>query len=159
MPRICNIENNIIFEINLLKNDYLDVDLSRDDFENWVPFQLLLKVEKEEYSYKKESGATFSLYELKKLIKNIQELVVNKKSGCEVDRFEFSSAEAYFDIIFIDSKEEDSIILEVWINVGSLTNGELYGYDKGFRFVVYIKDLEKFTTGIHEQLKGLNIFP
>jgi len=43
MPKLNNIEGNILLEINLLNNDFLDVDEERQDSENWIPFEICLK--------------------------------------------------------------------------------------------------------------------
>jgi len=47
MPKLNNIEGNILLEINLLNNDFLDVDEERQDSENWIPFEFVLNVPRE----------------------------------------------------------------------------------------------------------------
>ncbi|HBY20244.1 MAG TPA: hypothetical protein DEG71_04435, partial [Clostridiales bacterium] len=132
-------------------------NLSRNDFENWIPFELSLKTENEEYHYEQEKGATFTLYELKEFITKFQDIINSKKNGCKVYKFEFSSSEAYFDIILKDPLEENLITIEIWINIGSITNGKFFGYDKGFRFDVSLNGFELFTSSIKEQFEQLKI--
>jgi hypothetical protein len=155
MPIMHNNQNNISLEINLLNNSFLDIDLLRKDFENWVPFEFVLDVSGKRYTYSQEKGATFSLYELENFVSNCENVIKEKSSDLEVVRYEFCSSECYFDIAISDPLEEDLLSIEIWINIGSLTGGELFGYDKGFRFDVDLIQFKQFTTSISEQLKNL----
>ena len=157
MSKLYNTENNISLEINLLNNNSLDIEVSRADFENWIPFEFLLHVEEEEYNYLSEAKATFSLYELKNLIFNFEESINRKNNGISVKRYEFCSSEGYFDIIVSDPLEENLLSIELWINIGSLTNGKSFGYNKGFRFDVQLDYFISFTASMKQQLKKLTM--
>jgi len=131
MPKLNNIEGNILLEINLLNNDFLDVDEERQDSENWIPFEFVLNVPREKYVYTPDMGATFSVYEIKSLIEKFEQIAENKLSKKSFEKFEFSSSESYFDIIVDDPLEDGEIYMEIWLNIGTITDGELSGYDKG----------------------------
>lgn len=155
MAEMFNIEKNISFVINLLNNELLDVEISRDDIQNWIPFEFLLNVNGEEYNYLTKDGATFSLFELKRLLYGFQDIINQKKNGQNIGKFEFCSFENFFDIILSDPLEENMVSIEIWVNIGTLTNGKSFGYNKGFQFEVYVDILESFTTDIMEQLEKL----
>lgn len=155
MSKMYNTENNISFEVNLLNNSFLDIDSSRGDFENWIPFEFSLHVEGEEYNYLPEVGATFTLYELRNLISKCEDYINKKRNVFEVEKYEFCSSEGYFDIIISDPIEENLLSIEIWINIGSLTNGKSFGYNKGFRFDVQLDHFNTFTVGIKKQLEQL----
>ena len=155
MPKLYNKGNDIALEINLIKNDFLDVQKSRHDYENWVPFEFVLNVAGEEYAYKSQLGATFSVYEIHNLIISFEEIAEKKLYKQSFEKFEFSSSECYFDIIVYDPFEDEEIYTDIWINMGTISNGETSGYDKGFRFVVKLDSFLKFTRGLKVQLENL----
>ncbi len=155
MAKMSNTENNISFIINLLNNNSLDIKRTRDNCENWIPFELFLNVDGEEYNYSSEARATFTLFELRRLLNGLQELISRKQKGHTIEKFEFYSSEAYFDIIFYDPLEENMISVEVWIKIGTYTNGKSFGYNKGFQFEVYLDNLEAFTAEMKEQLERI----
>jgi len=66
-----------LLEINLLNNDFLDVDEERQDSENWIPFEFVLNVPREKYVYTPDMGATFSVYEIKSLIEKFEQIAEN----------------------------------------------------------------------------------
>lgn len=155
MPKIFNTEKNISLEVNLLNNAFLDIDSSREPFENWIPFEFSLHIEEEEYNYLSEAGATFTLYELRNCISNFEDAIDKKKNGFKAERYEFCSSEGHFDIIISDPLEENLLSFEIWINIGSLTNGESFGYNKGFRFDVQLDNFIFFTLNIKQQLQQI----
>ncbi|BCJ92675.1 hypothetical protein acsn021_02440 [Anaerocolumna cellulosilytica] len=155
MPKIVNKEKNVILELNLLNNTYLDIDFLREDFENWIPFDFALYVENEIYRYPPENGATFTLYELRNLITQLNKIIILKKEKLEIEKYLFSSLEGYFDLILYDPLEEDALSLEVWINMGTLTEGKSYGYNKGFQFDAELKQVKEFTKQLTEQFNKI----
>lgn len=155
MPKMYNTEENILLQINLLNNQFLDIELSRSDDENWIPFEFFLRVEGEEYSYLSQVGATFTLYELRKLILNLWNVIDKKRNGYTIERYGFYCFERYFDIIVKDPLEENLISLEVWINMGAFTGGESFGYNRGFEFDVYLSDIELFMNDLKNQLEQI----
>lgn len=155
MPKIINAEGNISIEINLIKNEYLDIEESRDDFENWIPFEFELVAGEEKYSYSSEAGATFSLYEIKNFISNVDTIIQAKMNNSTFERYVFCSSECYFDLELSDPLEKNQVSADIWINLGSLTKGKTYGYDKGFRFDINLDTLKLFINTLKQQLKQL----
>ncbi|MCI1695605.1 WapI family immunity protein [Aneurinibacillus aneurinilyticus] len=155
MADLINDEKNIRLTLNLKKNGFLDIEHSREDFENWIPFELVLSAENETYSYLEQRGATLSLYETKNLIKNLEKIVRLKSSYLDIEKYEFSSSETYFELIFDETYEENLVYIELWINMGSYSGGKSFGYDKGFRFVVMLSDLKDFCDELKTQLNSV----
>ena len=48
MAKLINDEKNIAIEWNLTENEMLDVDLYRDSYENWIPFEVILNIDGQE---------------------------------------------------------------------------------------------------------------
>jgi len=54
-----------------------------------------------------------------------------------------------------DPLEDGEIYMEIWLNIGTITDGELSGYDKGFRFVVKLDTFIEFTSELKRQYKRM----
>ena len=49
---------------------------------------------------------------------------------------------------------EDLLIeIMIWINIGALNNGDKYGYDEGYRFIVDLDTFEKFVIQLERESK------
>src|SRR5699024_332147 len=155
MATFVNKENNVKVILNLLANSFLDLKHNREDFENWIPFELSLFVEEERYEYLEENGATLTLYEIKNLIYSFDKIVNEKYNDLNIEKYEFNSSEGFFELIVDETYEEDQIYFELWINIGTYSDGVSYGYDKGFRFVVSVDELGNFNSGLKAQLNSI----
>lgn len=155
MPKLYNKENNILLEVNLVSNICLDIEESRNDSENWIPFNFALNVENEVYLFKTETNPSFSVFEIRNLIANFEQVIQAKQQKEKTKKYEFSSSESYFDIIVYDPFEDNELYIELWINMGSFTRGSSKGFDKGFRFPVMIESFDKFTMDIKKQLLSI----
>lgn len=156
MPELYNDEKNIFVGIELLINEYLDIEESRNNYENWIPFSFILETENNRYSYPPEKGATFSLYELKNFIFYIENLIRAKRNGYKIDTYDFHSSEAYFSMSVYDPFEENELGIDLWINMGTLTDGVVHGYEKGVRFIVALELMAMFIKELEEQLRRYN---
>ncbi|NLK98240.1 MAG: hypothetical protein GX272_09245 [Epulopiscium sp.] len=156
MPKLINTENNIVMELNLVKNERFDVKIGRDDFENWIPFVFDFIIEKiEVYSYTEESIASFSIEDIKIMITRFESVIKDKSEGIELKRLGWGPIENYFSIELYETYEENRVNVDLWISVGELTLGKSSGYDRGFSFEVTIDSLKTFIEGIKEQFKVL----
>src|SRR5699024_139716 len=155
MATLVNNEKNVKVMLNLLANSFLDLERNREDFENWIPFELLLYVEKERYGYLEENGATLTLYEINNLIFSFDKIVNEKYNNQNIEKYEYSSSEGLFELIVHETYADDQVYIEMWINMGTYSNGMSFGYDKGFRFVVSVTELEDFTSGLKSQLNSI----
>lgn len=156
MPILINREENVVLELNLIKNQRFDVKKERPYFENWIPFEFILRIEdSEEYSYSKQSGATFSVEDINLLIKRIESAISLKSNKKEIVRLSWGPIENYFSLHFYETYEDNQINIELWVMMAELTEGESHGYNRGFDFVVTLDSLEKFLIGFKEQLTML----
>lgn len=155
MPKLTNIERNVVLEIELLKNKNLDIKRGRIDTENWIPFELYLSIGNNKIAYNADKGAAFTVYEVKNLVTRLNEIIKLKISKKSIERYEFSSSECYFDMIVYDPLEENEVYMEIWVNNGALTDGKEYGFDKGYRFAVLLESIITFTNELHQQIDDL----
>lgn len=156
MAKLTNKENNIVIELNLIKGERFDVEIGRNDFENWIPFTFNLTVEgKEVYSYTEENYATFSMQDIKFMITRFECAIEDKSKGIELKNIGWAPIEMYFNIELYETYEENEIGFEIWIRVAPLTNGKSRGYERGFDFSVTTDSLKSFIEEIKEQFEVL----
>ena len=146
MPIICNVENNVIFQLDFINNGYLDIKKERANYENWIPFVLKLIVSDKIYGYTEEHGATFTVFEIEKFIAKLEDIITFKTRNLEFSRYEFSSSEGYFDFVIFDPLEANEVYIEIWINNAINSEGIIFGYDDGVRFVTTIDCLKNFKN-------------
>lgn len=155
MAVLCNLEKNISIELNLLNNDFLDINTDRSDYQNWIPFTLNVTINGRTLGYSSKVGATFTIFEARNLLEILDAIINTKKKGEKIDRIELSSSEAYFDIVFYETFENNKVYIELWLNTALISNGDNYGYDEGFRFVSEIDNLELFNNELHIQMNAI----
>jgi hypothetical protein len=153
MPKLMNVHNNIVLELNLIRNKCFDVKEGRADFENWIPFEFVFSIdEKEVYTYQEEQEATFSLEDISRMLSGFESIIKEKLEKRELKSFSWGPIENYFSLNIYETFEENEINIELWIVVGELTQGKSYGYSRGFRFVISIDALNSFAMELKEQL-------
>lgn len=157
MPKLHNNFNNISISLNLLDDLNKDLENSKSDRERWIPFEFMLQTNSESYMYDENERATLSVFETKKLISTIKHVLDSKRNKQTFERMEFSSCECYFDIIFYDPLEDNEVYIELWINMGTLTHGSISGFDKGFRFVTTLTELDNFAVDLEKQFKVITV--
>ena len=152
MSGIRNIEKNVLIDIQLVINENLDVNTSKSDYEKWVPFTLKLDVDGRITGYNETDNATFTLYEVKKLIEILEEVIINKRIGKELKKVEFVCSESFFSIIFDETYEENQVYVELWLNTAISSKGHICGYEEGVKFVTSLDDIETFKYSISNDL-------
>lgn len=148
---IKNLENNLSLEISFKRNEMFDYNPQRDDYENWIPFILCLTLPRKSSVIDEDANATMTVYEIKNLINGIEE-VLEKLNAPNNYTYEFYSSEGFFGLELETIPEDNVIEVELWINTGSQTKGEVYGYDEGVRFVSDGKGLNDFLVGIKQEM-------
>lgn len=158
MASLQNTEKNIVLSIDLVRNEYLDYQSERPDYMNWIPFQLFLKTSEGIVSYNSEVIQTFSVKEFKYLISSLRDVCEVKFSNNFLEEpFEYISSENLFELLIHETKEKDSVYVDLWFNLGSLTNGDIFGYSKGYRFDVTVLELSNFVLELERQLINLEL--
>lgn len=156
MPKILNTESNVEIEINLMNNSHLDLDNSREDFMNWIPFNLKVSEGNMILTYSRDVLLSFSERELKYLFVNLNRIVEIKSKGELIEApFEFTSSENLFDLDIYETGEENLIYFEIWFDMGVLTNGTIYGFSKGIKFIVELDMLRSFVIEFENQFVSI----
>lgn len=113
-----NLESNVTFELNLLRNSAFDYDINRNKDENWIPFTLRVKTPDQMYEIKEEIDAALTESELEYLENGIRKQLVQLRVK-EPTKFHFCNCEFNFEIIFCNVPEDNLIEVGLWINVGA----------------------------------------
>lgn len=156
MAKLINDERNIVLEINLINDERVDIDNSRPDYQNWIPFEFKINIQDEILEYSPMVALTFSIGELKYLTKELCKIISIKEQKQQLTKsFEYTSSEYLFDITLYETGEIELIYVDMWFDMGSLTNGQVFGFSKGIRFLVRVEDLKKFNDELNKQLKKI----
>jgi hypothetical protein len=152
MPRILNSESNVIIEINLMDNPSLDLDKHREEFMNWIPFELKLSAGDMFLTYSEDILPSFSVKELRYLFDNLNKIIELKSNNNLIEvPFEYTSSENLFDLIIYETGEKNLVYIDFWLNMGSLTNGTIFGFSKGIRFICTLDIFRNFVNEFEEQ--------
>jgi hypothetical protein len=155
MAKLFDVSGDVQFELNIMKNDRLDVDIKRDHRENWIPFVMNFIAKNERFIYLEDKYMAFTLYELNDLLKNLDLIVRDKSKKKEVGNYEFYCLESYFGMVVYDPLEDNEIYIDFWVNMGSYDSKSSYYYDKGYRFVVELDVLSLFVDDLRNQLEDI----
>lgn len=159
MANIINLEENLEFEICFKRNDMFDYNPERSDYENWVPFTLGLNLPNRHSRIEENAKATMTIFEIKKLIYGIENVLAYMESR-ENCLYTFNSSESFFELKLEVIPEDNVIEIELWINVGIQTKGKYSGFDEGVRFVISKDKLNNFFEDFKEnyfEVTGLQI--
>ena len=143
--KIQGIEENIYIELKLL-----NLKLEKSLFESFIPFELAINIREEKYEFKKDLYMTFTQYEVLTLIKKLKRSLINFFGYRNFIDIFFNSSESYFDLNILYGEAFDEIEVEIWLNLASLTNGKINGYNKGYRFVTDVEKIGKFTKALEK---------
>ncbi|MGX7419620.1 WapI family immunity protein [Carnobacterium gallinarum] len=155
MAIVKNTDKNITLMLRLLNNKFLEIRES--SHESWIPFSLKLEIGQEAYEYEAKRGAFFTLYEINRLIGELEKNIQEKETLNTFEEIEFYSSQAYFGMIFLDPLEADLIEVEFWFNMDILSQGKTQGYDQGYRFAIEVEDLKHFVAEIKYELREILI--
>lgn len=147
MAKLTNDEQNINLTIDFLKK-IKDTIIINNESETFIPFVLKLVTPEKTYNTDK---FVMSVRELKYLIENLNHVL--HVSHQEDYTFDYYNSEALFEMIVSFLSEDLQIEIMIWINIGALTNGDKYGYDEGYRFIVDLDTFEKFVIQLEKEIK------
>ncbi len=156
LANIINLERNLEFEIYLSKNDMLDYNPERSDYENWVPFTLHLNLPNRNSMIEEDAKATMTVFEIKNLLHGIESVLFHLESK-ENYIYTFNSSESFFELRLEAIPEDNVIEIELWINLGSQTNGKISGFDEGVRFVTRKEELNDFFKDFKENYAAIKL--
>jgi hypothetical protein len=157
MPIIYNRRKNVLWELDLIVSERLDIEKNRSSMENWIPFVFILDVNGNRDDFKVVEP-TFTIWEIEKMINGFEHIVSimrqNPTRNIFEERFisfEHTCNEVYFDIKVSDA-DDNLIQIELWLNIAYFGIG---GYKKGVSFDVYLDDFEIFTKGLKNQFNTI----
>ena len=156
LASIKNLEKNLIMSLNLMTSQMLDYNPQRSDYENWISFTLILNSPDKNYKIDEIEKGEMTVFETKNLLNGIKNLL-NHLENNKRFIYKFNSSEAFFDLELEGIPEDDLIEIILWINIGSQTQGKLYGFDKGVRFATDKESLGTFLSEINEDYLNLGI--
>ena len=154
MAEFSNIEKNIRLGLCLIHNGFVDYDVQRSDFENWIPFTLCVALPERNLMIAEDVNAMLSVYEIQNLLQGI-ERTINCFDKGEEAYYEFCSSENYFQIKFEALPGDEVFAIELWINVGNQTKGKCYGYDEGVRFSCNRIEMCEFVGQLKEEFLSI----
>ena len=151
MPKLINDDSNVLLQIELISNEYLDFEKGRSDNMNWIPFEFLLNVNGEKIQYSSDVLTALSVREIKYLLTKLKNIINLKTQHYKFEDFGYITDDCLFELKLYDTYENNLIYLEIWLNMASLTNGKIYGFSKGFRFIVTLDSLVDFAVELEKQ--------
>lgn len=154
MAYIYNLEKNVYYKLEFIDNEMLEINNIKSDKEKWIPFIMSLHSPTKVSEISEGARATMTLYEINKLISEI-DIILDCLKKQKKYSFNFCCIETFFEIRLENIIEDDVIEIEVWINLGTQTNGSIFGYDEGIRFVTNEKELDIFSKDLKENLSSI----
>ena len=154
-----NMYTGIEMQLNLISGYNVDYCPLREDYLNWIPFEFKLKIDNSEiYTYEIDDRVSLNLAELRYFF-NKMDCFINKIHAAvpepgkywldEPIKVDFFSCEQYFGFDF-EYTESNTTRITVWVI--SRKDG---GFERGFRYVVKIKDVQNFLSDLKEQLESM----
>lgn len=154
MAYIYNLEKNAYYKLEFINNEMLEINNIKSDKEKWIPFIMSLHSPTKVSEISEESRATMTFYEINNLINGI-DIILDCLKKQKKYSFNFCCIETFFEIRLENIIEDDVVEVEVWINLGTQTNGSIYGYDEGIRFVTSEKELDIFSNDLKENISRI----
>lgn len=145
MAYLINLEGNVKFVLEFGK----ELEKGNSDHETWMPSVLKLSSETKNIEIGKDINFTLNVYEVKQLVKGINNLIscLEQKENCS---FSFCNLESNFELKFDNIIDDEVIEIEVWINVANQTEGRIFGYDEGIRFIADKEGVQRFADAINK---------
>lgn len=146
-----NTEKNISLCLIILQ-DGADIVSSRSNNENWIPFEFKINIDDNEYVIGKNCKAMMTVFECLDLINGLSSLT---KPNLENSYYLYNSSEAFFSLKLEFFSVDNCFEFEIWINMGAITSGKIYGYDKGIRFIATKREVQEFIRDLEIQSKHI----
>ena len=96
MAKVKDLEGNLEFEIWLIKNEMLDYNPKRSDYENWIPFTLRLNLPNRVSLIEEDAKATMTIFEIENMIHGIENVLGHLECR-EKCIYTFNSSESFFE--------------------------------------------------------------
>lgn len=147
MAHLNSIETTVCWELSLIRIE----DIGRDEHETWINSTSIVDSKLFSYSYDKKNPITLNLFEIKDLIKGLEE-IIHAFSINEDRTFDFYNLEYNFGIN-LETVILDSVIsIDYWIILNNLYKNDLFEYNLAIHFDVTKESLEDFLEELKQEL-------
>ena len=148
--------DDLCLDFNLTKNKSFVYDKHNEDYLNWIPVEVRLRVG--ENIFDPGSIPTLSMEGIKYFLKIIDKLLMEKNTlkikfgeNREYSTFSYYATEGEFEILlknlYDDEREVDVINVTIWFSRG--------GYGEAYRFMTTLNECVDFFDDLKMQLSNL----
>lgn len=154
MAYLTNLDGNVKLEFDFL-SDFPDaLDIADSKFEKWVPYVLILSTSERTIAITKEMQAFLTAYEVEKIYNGMRNLLYNSTQSSN-NIFKHYSNESFFEISIEYIEVDECFSVELWFIAAEAPEGNIDGYDIGYRFVVDKKEMELFLTECYKRFRDV----
>ena len=150
MIYLANLDGNLKLGFDFLNDLPDDLDITDSKFEKWVPYVLVLSTSERTIAITKDMEAFLTVYEVEKIYNGIKNLL-NNLNQSNNNIFKHYSNESFFEISIEYMDIDECFSVELWFIFAEIPEGNIEGYDLGYRFVVDKKEMEYFITECHKR--------
>ena len=150
MIYLTNFDGNVKMGFDFLKNLPEDFDVSTSNFEKWVPFVLNISTPERVIAITENMQAHMTIYEVEKIVNGLKTLLINADDNKD-GKFSHYSSESFFEISFEYMPVDECFNVELWFITAKFPEGEIVGYDAGFRFIVEKTQAIQFEKGFSDR--------
>lgn len=152
MIYLSNLDGNVKLGFDFLNDLPEEWNLTDSKFEMWVPYVLMLSTSERTIAITKEMQAFLTVYEVEKIYNGLRDLLyISPQSNHNI--FKHYSNESFFEVSVDYLDVDECFNVELWFIVAQVPEGNVEGYDIGYRFVVDKKEMEHFVTECYKEYK------
>ena len=154
MIYLTNLDGNVKLEFDFLNELPDDFDITDSKFEKWVPYVLALSIPKRTIAITKEMEAFLTVYEIEKIYNGLRNLLYNTQHDND-NIFKHYSNESFFEISVEYIDTDECFNVEIWFIIAKMPEGNMDGYDIGYRFIVEKKEMEHFVIEFYKKYRDV----
>ena len=157
MPILNNSEGDICWNLDLIRDEIIDINTTDTETQNSIPFYFSLNVRDKMYEFQ-ENKTYFHADEINVITKGLNNIIhIIKEENDESltkERFEpfyYICDRSLFEFKVYDGGK-DQVEIELWLNSKYVTK---FVHDNGITFHVDIDELEEFSNTLMKQYQEL----
>jgi len=152
MIYLTNFDGNVKMGFDFLENLPEDFDASTSNFEKWVPFVLNISTPERAIAITENMQAYMTIYEVEKIVNGLRALLISADDNKD-GKFAHYSGESFFEISFEYMHVDECFNVELWFVTAKFPEGDIVGYDAGFRFIVEKSQVIRFAKEFSDRFK------
>ena len=154
MIYLSNLDGNVKLEFDFLNELPDDFDITDSKFEKWVPYVLTLSIPQRTIAITKEMEAFLTVYEIERIYNGLRNLLYNTQHDND-NIFKHYSNESFFEISVEYIDTDECFNVEIWFIIAKMPEGNMDGYDIGYRFIVEKKEMEHFVIEFYKKYRDV----